>query len=95
MGKVERWFGTAIPSSKKVQSLPVSNLEIEKALATAAKVIHLYGFKYWPLFERLESELEARHDQHRRVSARLVRNESRRDDTAWANNDDHYIQKQR
>jgi len=80
MVRVGRWFGIAKSFTKKVQNLPVSDLEIEKALAIAAKVIRLYGYEYWPLFEKLESELEIRQDQKRRVSARLLRNKSDRHD---------------
>tara|TARA_R110000787_G_scaffold274658_2_gene382664 strand:+ start:1133 stop:1333 length:201 start_codon:yes stop_codon:yes gene_type:complete len=51
--------------------MAVSDQDLEEALSIAAKMIDLYGYKYWPIFERLEAELEARSDRIRRVQARL------------------------
>ena len=36
-------------------------------------MIDLYGYKYWPIFERLETELDARADRVTRVKARLAK----------------------
>jgi hypothetical protein len=51
--------------------MAVSDQELEEALSIAAKMIDLYGYKYWPIFERLEAELEARSDRIKRVKASL------------------------
>lgn len=52
--------------------MAVSNQDLEGALSIAAKMIDLYGYKYWPIFERLEAELEARTERIKRVQARLA-----------------------
>ncbi|MEL6573898.1 MAG: hypothetical protein AAFQ64_19780 [Pseudomonadota bacterium] len=52
--------------------MAVSNQDLEDALSIAAKMIDLYGYKYWPIFERLETELEARTERVKRVQARLA-----------------------
>jgi hypothetical protein len=63
--------------------MAVSDQDLEEALSIAAKMIDLYGYKYWPIFERLEAELEARSDRIRRVQARLpVRRSSKRSNRA-------------
>ena len=51
--------------------MAISDRDLENAIGIAAKMIDLYGYKYWPIFERLETELEARADRVRRVQARL------------------------
>ena len=53
--------------------MAVSDQELEDALGVAAKMIDLYGYKYWPIFERLETELDARADRVTRVKARLAK----------------------
>ena len=50
-----------------------SDDDIERAMATVARVIELYGDAYWPILERLEAELEER----RAKSARLTKHLSR------------------
>lgn len=40
--------------------MTVSDQDLKQAMTIAAKIINLYGDKYWPLFDRLESELEKR-----------------------------------
>ncbi|MEE2929227.1 MAG: hypothetical protein AAF613_08145 [Pseudomonadota bacterium] len=52
--------------------MSVSDRDLEDALTIAAKMIDLYGYKYWPIFERLEAELEARTERIKRVQARLA-----------------------
>lgn len=47
----------------------VQDEELETALASLSRIIERYGDIYWPIFERLESELQARHAR----SARLAR----------------------
>ena len=49
----------------------VTNEEIEKALQTAARVVSIYGDAYWPIFERLEKELEARRDRRERINRHM------------------------
>lgn len=51
--------------------MAISDQELEEALGIAAKVINLYGYTYWPIFERLEAELEARQSRRVRILARL------------------------
>ena len=51
--------------------MTVSDQELEDALGIAAKIIDLYGYTYWPIFERLEAELTERSKRRSRVMARL------------------------
>lgn len=51
--------------------MAVSDQDLEDALGIAAKMIDLYGYMYWPIFERLEAELDARSDRAKRVEVRL------------------------
>ena len=46
----------------------VSDKEIEAALHSVAQLVNVYGEKYWPIFERLEKEL----DKLRAKSMRLA-----------------------
>lgn len=48
-----------------------SNEEIEEGLTLLASLIEWYGDVYWPIFERLEAELEARQSKSARLRARL------------------------
>lgn len=52
---------------------PVTTGDIEEGLDIAARVIDKFGYKYWPIFERLEAELESRTDREERLRARLQR----------------------
>jgi hypothetical protein len=58
------------------RSKPVTNSDIEDALDIAARVIDKFGYKYWPIFERLEAELESRTDREERLRARLGRSKT-------------------
>ena len=51
--------------------MPVSDQDLEEALGIAAKIIDLYGYTYWPIFERLETELTERSERRLKVLARL------------------------
>jgi hypothetical protein len=51
--------------------MSVSDQDLEEALGIAAKIIDLYGYTYWPIFERLETELTERSKRRSRVMARL------------------------
>ena len=42
-------------------------------MATVARVIELYGDTYWPILERLESELEDRRTRSARLNKHLKR----------------------
>lgn len=53
--------------------MPISDQDLEEALGIAAKIIDLYGYTYWPVFERLETELTERNKRRSRVMARLSR----------------------
>lgn len=53
--------------------MAISDQELEEALIIAAKIIDLYGYIYWPIFERLEAELTTRRHRVRRVQATLER----------------------
>lgn len=46
----------------------VSNQDIEGALRSVAHLVNAYGDKYWPIFERLEKELELRRSRSTRLS---------------------------
>lgn len=54
-------------------SKPVTTGDIEEALDIAARVIDKFGYKYWPIFERLEEELESRASREKRLRTRLDR----------------------
>jgi len=45
----------------------VSDKEIEAALHSVAQLVSTYGDKYWPIFERLEQELENRYSKSKRL----------------------------
>jgi len=47
--------------------MALSDRQLERALVVAARVVDLFGQQYWPVFERLESELEARQDRRSRI----------------------------
>jgi len=47
--------------------------DIQRGLRTLAHLIDAYGDEYWPLFERLESEL-VRHDRRRNKIAAILQN---------------------
>lgn len=48
-----------------------SDEDIENAIAVVARVIDLYGDAYWPIFERLEEELDARTNKRNRLEKHL------------------------
>jgi len=45
--------------------------EIEHAAAIAAMVVKDFGEIYWPIFERLEREIEQRQSRQNKLNARL------------------------
>lgn len=49
----------------------VSEKEIEEALNYVALLIDWYGDAYWPIFDRLEQELEERKSKNLRLKSRL------------------------
>lgn len=49
----------------------ISEREIEAALHSVAQLVSSYGAKYWPIFERLENELENRRSMSRRLTNAL------------------------
>jgi len=49
----------------------VSEQELEAALHSVAQLVNSYGEKYWPIFERLENELEYRRSRSKRLSNAL------------------------
>ncbi|ADM08785.1 hypothetical protein PB2503_03552 [Parvularcula bermudensis HTCC2503] len=51
----------------------ISEEEIEDGLNVVARLIDRYGDVYWPVFERLERELEQRRSRSARVKSRLNR----------------------
>ncbi|RAN41453.1 hypothetical protein HY26_08945 [Hyphomonas sp. GM-8P] len=55
-----------------------SDDDIERAMATVARVIELYGDAYWPILERLEAELEERRAKAARLTRHLKRFRQRR-----------------
>lgn len=55
----------------KVQKL-ISEEDIEAALHSVAQLVENYGDKYWPIFERLEHELENKRSKVKRLSQVLI-----------------------
>ena len=51
-----------------VPSQTVSDHDIEAALSSVAQLVNAYGDKYWPIFERLEDELDKRRSKSKRLS---------------------------
>tara|TARA_R110002020_G_scaffold145584_4_gene319030 strand:- start:7592 stop:7777 length:186 start_codon:yes stop_codon:yes gene_type:complete len=49
----------------------VSEQEIEAALHSVAQLVNAYGDKYWPIFERLEDELDKRRSRSLRLTEAL------------------------
>ena len=49
----------------------VSDKEIEAALHSVAQLVNIYGEKYWPIFERLEDELDKRQSKSKRLAQAL------------------------
>jgi len=49
----------------------VSDQDIEAALSSVAQLVNMYGDKYWPIFERLEEELENRSSKSNRLAKAL------------------------
>lgn len=49
----------------------VPDKEIEAALQSVAQLVNVYGDKYWPIFERLEEELENRRSKSKRLAQAL------------------------
>ncbi len=54
--------------------MAITESELEAGLSTVAKLINAYGEKYWPVFERLEMELETKQFRFLRVESRLPDN---------------------
>lgn len=54
-------------------SRTITDQEIEDGLDLVAKLIDRYGDVYWPVFDRLERELEQRRSKSARLRARLQR----------------------
>ena len=50
----------------------ISEQDIEEGLSVLAWLIDRYGYAAWPLFERLERELESRQKRKSRVQSRLT-----------------------
>ncbi len=51
----------------------VTEQELESSLSSLARLIDRYGDAYWPVFERLERELNARKERRQRLSVHLQR----------------------
>ena len=51
----------------------VSDQDIEAALRSVAQLVNAYGDKYWPIFERLEGELDKRRSKSKRLALVLQR----------------------
>ena len=49
----------------------VSESELEAALQSVAQLVNSYGDKYWPIFERLENELDDRRSKSKRLTDAL------------------------
>lgn len=53
--------------------MALSDTDLEEALSIVAEVIELYGDAYWPLFDKLEEELDTRKQRDVRLQRRLGR----------------------
>lgn len=51
----------------------VTEADLESALRSVAMLIEQHGQKYWPIFERLEDELEALRSRRARLASVLAR----------------------
>ena len=51
----------------------VSERELETALHAVAQLVNSYGNKYWPIFERLENELDDMRSRSKRLTDALGR----------------------
>lgn len=51
----------------------VSESELETALQSVAQLVNSYGNKYWPIFERLENELDDMRSRSKRLTDALGR----------------------
>lgn len=58
--------------------MAVSDEELSRALASAARIIDRYGDVYWPIFVRLEREHEHRRSRAARLRAHLNAGQARR-----------------
>lgn len=47
---------------------PMSLEKLHKAAVVAAELVARFGDDYWPVFERIDHELEARRDRKSRLS---------------------------
>lgn len=54
----------------------ITDQEIEDGLDLVAELIDRYGDVYWPIFDRLERELEQRRSKAARLESRLRRGTS-------------------
>jgi len=52
-------------------TIPITEKDIEEGLSLLAWLIDRYGDEAWPLFERLERELEVRQNRKSRIEFRL------------------------
>lgn len=46
----------------------LTDKRLEQAAAIAARIVRAYGDDYWPVFERIEQELEARLSRSKRLA---------------------------
>jgi len=51
--------------------MDIRDSDIEEGLVTAAKLVKAYGDDYWPIFEKLEKELDKRQSRVLKIRARL------------------------
>jgi len=49
----------------------ITDKEIEDGLNVVARLIERYGEVYWPVFEKLEHELQKKHSRAARLKRRL------------------------
>ena len=59
--------------TKRGKRCAVSDQDIEASLDYLAHLIDRYGDQFWPIFDRLDRELEARRMRTARIQARLNR----------------------
>lgn len=62
-------MATSYPASQKAPDL--TEADLEKALALCARIIDQCGDKYWPIYERIETELEKRRARQDKLKRHL------------------------
>ena len=62
-----------VPNENKMEQLKhqISEKDVETALHSVAQLVKRHGDKYWPIFVRLEHELENKRSKSKRLNQAL------------------------